>query len=136
MMKKIMVCHDGSEKSNSTLDKALELFEASKPDIIIITVVEPPLDATSVDEESFEKWRAKRDEDLGNAACRAAEHGLEVDAILAVGDPRMMIIRASEEKSPDVLVISRREAGMLGTMVFGKVSAYIIKHANCPVAVL
>ena len=136
MMKKIMVCYDGSEKSNKTLGKALELFEVAKPDIIIITVIEPPLDATSVDEESFEKLRAEREENLGNAACKVAEHGLEVDAILAVGDPRMMIIRASEEKSPDVLVISRRGAGMFGKMVLGRVSAYIINHVNCPVAVL
>ncbi len=135
-MKKVMLCHDGSERSDKALEKTLKLFDGSKPDIIVITVVEPPLDATSVDEESFEKWRAKRDDDLRDAACKVAEHGFEVDAVLAVGDPRKMIIKASEEKLPDMLVISRHEAGRLGKVAIGNVSSYIIKHANCPVTVL
>lgn len=131
-----MVCHDGSKKAQESLEKVMSMFEKDKPEIILLTVVEPPLDATSVDEESFEKWRSKRDRDLKEAAEWVAGHGFTADAVLAVGDPRKMIIEAAEQKSPDMLVVARRGEGMLDKMVLGRVSAYVVRHAHCPVAVI
>lgn len=133
---KIMVCHDGSERSQAALEKTVELFKAQKPEIILITVVEEPLDATSVDEVSFEKWRATREGELKTAANWVVMHGLNVDAILAVGDPRKMVIEAAENKNPDMLVVARRGAGVLKGMVLGSVSAYLVRHAECPVLVM
>lgn len=133
---KIMVCHDGSKKSQQALEKAVELFRCEKPEVIIITVVEEPLDATSMDEDSFEKWRSTRDSELKKAANWVADHGLTVDALLAVGDPRKMIIEAAESKSPDILVVARRGAGLIDKMVLGSVSAFLVRHAACPVLVM
>ena len=133
---KIMVCHDGSERSQEALERTVALFKAQKPEIILITVVEEPLDATSQDEESFEKWRTRRDQELKNAANWVVKHGLNVDAILAVGDPRKMITEAAANKNPDILVVARRGAGLLEKMALGSVSAYLIRHAECPVLVM
>lgn len=133
---KIMVCHDGSERSQEALERTVALFKAQKPEIILITVVEEPLDATSMDEESFEKWRSRRDQELKNAANWVVGQGLNVDAILAVGDPRKMITEAAANKNPDMLVVARRGAGLLEKMALGSVSAYIIRHAECPVLVM
>jgi nucleotide-binding universal stress UspA family protein len=108
----------------------------NKPEIILLTVVEEPLDATSVDENSFDKWRSKRDDDLKEAAQWVASNGLNVDALLAVGDPRKMILEAATMKDPDLLVISRRGSGGTEKMVLGSVASYILKHAQCPVMVL
>ena len=133
---KIMVCHDGSKAAQEALEKSIELFRNEKPEIYLITVIEPPLDATSVEEESFDKWKAKRDADLKNAAEWVAGHGFNVDAILAVGDPRKMILEAAESKAPDILVVSKRGAGVVDKMILGSVSAYLIRHAHCPVLVI
>jgi len=133
---KIMVCHDGSERSQEALERTVALFKAQKPEIILITVVEEPLDATSMDEESFEKWRTRRDQELKNAANWVVKHGLNVDAILAVGDPRKMITEAASNKNPDILVVARRGAGLLEKMALGSVSAYLIRHAECSVLVM
>lgn len=133
---KIMVCHDGSDSAQKALEKSLELFKAEKPEVFIITVVEPPLDATSVEEESFEKWRSKREEDLKKAAEFVAGHGFNADAILAVGDPRKMILEATESKAPDILVVAKRGVGIVDRMVLGSVSAYLVRHAHCPVLVI
>lgn len=132
---KIMVCHDGSESAQRALEKTVALFKGERPEIIIITVVEEPLDATSVDEESFEKWRSKRDADLQAAARWVAGRGLAADAILAVGDPRKMILEAVESKKPDMLVVARRGIGLLERMVLGSVSAFLVRHAKCPILV-
>jgi nucleotide-binding universal stress UspA family protein len=133
---KIMICHDGSQRSQDALEKTVALFKVQKPEIILITVVEEPLDATSMEEQSFEKWRSRRDEDLKKAAKWVAEHGLDVDAILAIGDPRKMILEAADNKNPDMLVVARRGTGILDKMVLGSVSAYLVRHAECPVLVM
>ena len=132
---KIMVCYDGSDKSRKALEKTVQLFKAEGADIIIVTAVEEPLDASSVDEESFEKWRDKRKEDLASAAGWVADHGLEVDALLVIGDPRKMIVEAAQKKEPDMIVIGRRGEGRIKKMVLGSVCAYIIRHVGFPVIV-
>ncbi len=133
---KIMVCHDGSEPAQRALQKTVELFKEFKPDFFLVTVVEPPLDASSVDEDSFEAWRSKRDADLKSAAEWVAGHGCNVDAILAVGDPRKMILEAAESKGPDIVVVGKRGAGQVDKMVLGSVSAYIVRHVHCPLMVI
>lgn len=133
---KIMFCHDGSERSHAALERSMEMFGPLKPEIILLTVVEEPLDATSHEEESFQSWRRSRGESLKTAANWVARHGLNVDAILAVGEPRRMIIEACENKNPDLLVVARRGAGLIGGMVIGSVSSYLMRHAECPVLVM
>ncbi len=133
---KVMVCYDGSERSHEALEMAVDLFKGQGADIIIVTVVEEPLDASSVDEESFQKWRDKREEDLNVAAQWVANRGLEVDAMLVIGDPRRMIIEAARRKEPDMLVVARRGGGGPKNMALGSVSSYIVRHSRFPVIVV
>lgn len=133
---KIMVCHDGSQRSQAALERTAELFQVQKPRIILVTVVEEPLDATSQDEASFEIWRASRGESLKQAADWVVEHGFSVDAILAVGDPRKMLIEATEARNPDILVVAGRGSGLFQSVVPGSVSAFLLRHAECPVLVM
>ncbi len=133
---KVMVCYDGSERSHEALEMVVKLFKHQGADVIIVTAVEEPLDASSEDEESFQKWHDKREEDLKEAAQWIANHGLEVDAMLVIGDPRKMIIEAARRKEPDMLVVARRGKSRLKNMVLGSTSAYIIRHSRFPVIVV
>lgn len=136
---KILVCHDGSEKAQSALDKSIALFGHLKPQLILVTVVEEPLDASSHDEEAFDEWRAKREEELRKAAERVTELGLDVDAILAIGDPRKMLVEAVRKRMPDILVITSRppKGGVRFGNVTVSISDYLIHHIDtCPVLVM
>ena len=132
---KIMVCHDGSESAQFALEKTLELFRREKPEIILLTVVEEPLDASMENEDIFLRYRQERHDFIIKTSNEVADKGFEVDAILAVGDPRRMIPEAVENKSPDVLVVARRGAGGMAKMLLGSVSAYLLRHVQCPVLV-
>lgn len=133
---KIMVSHDGSKKAQDALEKAVELFIPMKPKIMLLTVVEAPLDASSTNEESFRKLCERREDDLKTVGSWVVDQGLEADVIIAVGDPRKMIIEAVKAKSPDLLVVAKRGGGLLDEMVLGSVSAFLIRHASCPVLVM
>lgn len=136
---KILVCHDGSEKAQSALAKSIALFAHLKPELILVTVVEEPLDASSHVEESFEEWREEKEAELRQAAQLVTESGLDVDAILAVGDPRKMLVEAIRKTVPDILVITSRPP--MGGVRFGNVtvsvSDYLLHHVDtCPILVM
>jgi len=136
---KILVCHDGSDKANAALDKSIKLFAHLKPEIVLVTVVEEPLDASSNVEGSFEDWRASREAELKAAAQKVTEFGLEADAILAIGDPRKMLLEAVRKRVPDILVITSRppKGGVRFGNVTVSVSDYLLHHVDvCPVLII
>lgn len=135
MKMKIMVCHDGSENADKALEQTLQMFKANKPEIILVTVVEGAADASAVNEEIFEKMREESHEFLKNTADRIASQGFDVDAIMAVGEARTMLLKTANQKNPDMLVISKRGTGIIKDMVLGSVSAYLVRHVKCPVLV-
>ena len=132
---KILFCHDGSENSQKALDQTLELFQRVKPEVMLLTVVEFPHDASMENEDIYEKWQTERRQFLKTTAQYVSGKGFEVDAILATGDARKMILDAAEKKKPDMLIVAKRGGGLIDNMALGSVSAYLIRHAHCPVLV-
>ena len=102
---------------------------------MLLTVVEFAHDASMQNEEIYEKWKAEKGKFLKDAARYVNEKGFEVDAILATGDARKMILDAAEKKKPDILIVAKRGGGLIDNMALGSVSAYLIRHAHCPVLV-
>lgn len=135
MKMKMMVCHDGSENAQQALDEALKIFKCNNPEVILVTVVEGAADASSVNEEIFQKMVQERHDFLKKTSDWIAQRGFDVDAIMAVGDARTMLLETTAQKKPDIVVIGKRGAGLIKEMVLGSVSAYLIRHVECPVLV-
>ncbi len=131
-----MVCYDGSDRSKNALNKALELFKDQNPDMMILLVAEEPLDASMENEEVYEEWQKECHDLLNEAARDVTQLGLEVDAILATGDPRKMIIEAIANKAPDVVVLAKRGKGSVKNALLGSVSTYVVRQSQCPVLVV
>ena len=127
---KILICHDGSEIAQNVMEKSIALFKCEKPQVILATVVEEPQDASSYDEAAFDELRANRESVMKEAAGWVVKQGLDVDVLIAVGDPRKMLVEAVRMKAPDMVVISSRPPG--GGVRFGNVtvsvSDYLIRH--------
>lgn len=135
----MLICHDGSEAALSVVEKSIALFKNEKPEVILATVVEEPADASSYDEAAFDELRADRESNMKEAAEWVAGHGLDVDVIISIGDPRKMLVETIKMKKPDIVVISSRPPG--GGVRFGNVSVsvsdYLIRHiGDCPVLVM
>ena len=138
---KLLICHDGSENAQSALEKSIAMFGRERPEIILVTVVEEPADASSHDEAAFEELRARREATLKQAAEWVTKQGLDVVVVVAVGigDPRKMLVEAVSKKKPDLVVITSRPPK--GGVRFGRVTVsvgdYLIHHIDhCPVLVM
>ncbi|MDO8811722.1 MAG: universal stress protein [Gallionella sp.] len=129
---KMLMCHDGSENAQSALEKSIAMFKCERPEIILVAVVEEPADASSYDEAAFEEWRAKREADLKEAADWVVKQGLDVDAVMAIGDPRRMLVEAVRKKNPDIVVIASRppQGGVRFGNITVSVSDYVIHHVT------
>lgn len=135
MKMKIMVCHDGSKNAQQALDEAMQIFKCNNPEIILVTVVEGPADASSINEELYQKMIQDQHDFLKKTSDAVAEKGFDVDAIMATGDARAMLLETTNQKKPDIVVIGKRGGGVIKEMVLGSVSAYLIRHVKCPVLV-
>ncbi|MCX7180474.1 MAG: universal stress protein, partial [Proteobacteria bacterium] len=90
-------------------------------------------------EESFEEWRKEKEEELRQATELVSKSGLDVDAILAVGDPRKMLVAAINKRTPDLLVITSRppKGGVRFGNVTVSVSDYLLHHIDvCPILLM
>ena len=88
------------------------------------------------------------------AAAELVAQGLTAKVMLAEGDARKMILRATEERHPDLLVMARHshqpDSGPLGFitkridalveefdhMTFGSVSAFLARRVKCPILII
>lgn len=64
------------------------------------------------------------------------DHGFEVEVDARIGHPGYEICDFAESRRATGIVMGRRGRGMVGEMVLGSVSHYVIHHAPCPVTVV
>jgi len=128
---KIMYCHDGSEKSQAALERVVDFFKDVKPEMILVSVVEDILDASLEDEKITRECESERSASLRKAAELVTQKGLDVDVMVATGEPRAMILKAIQKKSPDIVVVARKERSAMESVFQKSISAYLVKNASC-----
>jgi nucleotide-binding universal stress UspA family protein len=60
--------------------------------------------------------------------------GVEVRRFVASGDPRRVLVDASENAA--LLVVGSHGAGRLAGVLMGSVSSYCVRHSACPIVVI
>jgi nucleotide-binding universal stress UspA family protein len=62
--------------------------------------------------------------------------GLEVEDVIARGEPAAEIVRAAEERGCGLIIISSHGRAGLGRILFGSTAESVVRHARCPVLVV
>ena len=150
----IMIAYDNSRNARITLDLVKEMFGPLRPHVTLVSVVEDVSSATSGADDLFTEQYATQKSGAEKAASELAAAGLEARVIIAEGDARKMILRATEERRPDLLVMARHshqpDNGPLGFitkridalveefdhMTFGSVSAFLARRVACPLLIV
>jgi nucleotide-binding universal stress UspA family protein len=133
---KIMFCHDGTDHSTVAMIRIVNYFKSQTPDMVLLCVSEDILDASQESDSISDEYTTELREVLRQAAEWVSGNGLEVDVIMANGEPRQMIMEAIEKKSPDLVVVARREKSLLESVFRKSVSAYLVKNAGCDLLIL
>ncbi|HMO08937.1 MAG TPA: universal stress protein [Paracoccaceae bacterium] len=150
----VMLAYDGSRNARIALDTVKAMFAPLKPTVTLISVVEDVGSSTAGADDMFnDQYRAQK-AGVETAAAELVAAGITAKVLLAEGDARKMILRATEEKKPDLLVMARHshqpDKGPLGFltrrldalveefdhMTFGSVSAFLARRVKCPLLIV
>lgn len=147
----IMIAYDDSRNARLAVEHTVALFGALKPTITLICVVEEPGSTAPNTDDMYSAEYLEKKASVEKAAEKLAESNLAAKVLIAQGDPRKMILRATLERKPDLLVIARHstisEGGFIARaidamvdefdhMTFGATSAFLTRRATCPILIL
>jgi nucleotide-binding universal stress UspA family protein len=127
---------DFSEQSNYALAIAIDLARQNQSSIIVLHTV-PSLDTAPVSygevaaELEPEGLRRRIEEDLRHSA--AVPNGINVEYMIAEGEPAREIIRVARERSCDVIVMGTHGRTGISHLMMGSVAEHVIRLAPCPV---
>ncbi|KAJ8622866.1 hypothetical protein MRB53_031395 [Persea americana] len=148
--KKIMVAIDESDCSHYALDWALKnlgVSIASSAPLMVFTA-QPVVSLSHVYASSFgvtppELIQSIQDQQrkislalLQKAKEICSKHGVDVETITEVGDPKETICAAVENLKISLLILGSHGRGAIKRAFLGSVSNYCMQNANCPVLVV
>lgn len=147
----LMLAYDHSRNARIALEAVKTLFAEAKPEVTLISVIEDVGSATSATDDMFEEQYREQRAGVEAAAAELTAAGLKTRVLIAEGDARKMILRATQERHPDLLVMARHshkpDKGFFASkldalveefdhMTFGSVSAFLARRVQCPLLII
>lgn len=138
----IVVAVDGSPESNAAVRWAARDAQLRDAVLVLVHVVPDPGDAPWLDApspEQFDRVHRERaleilDEARQLAVQTTAPHDVHVGTKVATGDIVARVIEMS--KDAEMIVVGSRGHGRIERLLLGSVSAGLVHHARCAVAVI
>ncbi len=139
-LKRILVAVDGSEHSLEAAEFAASMVEKYDiPEVIMIHVV-----PTTAIYEGVDVWRVNVMsflEDHGNQLLEEAmkkmeDEGVNVEGILAHGDPGSQIVKAARKREVDMVLMGSRGITGLASVFLGSVGERVARNAPCSVLII
>jgi nucleotide-binding universal stress UspA family protein len=151
---RILVATDGSESCEAAVDAAIDLATGLGAEVIALSVAHEP-DATDADlsavadpvaaAEAASMAIRREDEAVvearaagcaARAADRARSAGVTARAVTWEGPSGPSIVAAATAERADLVVVGSRSRNVLGRVVAGSVSDYVVHHSPVPVMVV
>lgn len=143
-LRSVLLPTDFSECAGHALSYATELARDSGAKLLCVHVIEPvmpsvgytgmtePLPIADISEQMEDSATRELPKIAGCEECA----GLDVEEVIAHGDPATEIVRAAQERGCDLIVISSHGRTGLGRILFGSTAEAVVRHAPCPVLVV
>ena len=136
---RILVPIDGSENSKKALEFALDLSSKIGSALVLVHVVEVPMSSYKqhhVADSLLTVLENSGKTLLKNFETKAASIGVHCEGVLAHGDPTTQILKVSDRKGCDCIIMGKRGLGRFERMLLGSVSDRIAKLAVVPVVIV
>ena len=118
---KILVGVDGSSSAGRALREAVDLANALKIPLVILTVAETESDLPRAQQINIE------------AHCIARAHDCAAAALTAVGNPAAAVLEKASETGCDLVVLGSHGHGWIYDRLIGSVAAHVVARGETPV---
>ncbi len=138
---KILIPNDGSESARRALEYALKMAKSHKSlDITILTVAcgDFALTRGAVfnPEELISSCQAHFGQSLEKAREIFENEGVNVNTVLAAGDPAGVIIDMVNNQGFDKVIMGTRGLSRISGMLLGSVSSKVLSNVKVPVTLI
>ena len=149
-MSRILVPHDGTEMSDRALQRASELAQALKSEILLVHIVDsrfvPPSatlgyisEKSSLEDAKSQIVRILKGGAqimLENTMQRVRDQGVPMRFILGVGSPSEEIAAIARQEKAGLIVMGSRQIGKDRLGPLGSVARKVSEIASCPVMIV
>lgn len=132
---KLLLATDGSPSSLAATARALELAQAHKAELQVLSVPEPASPALVVP-EILEETLKKAEDTVNQVKVEAEALGLRVQAMVREGAPYKAITDQARKEQGDLIIMGSHGRTGLARLLMGSVTERVIGHAPCPVMVV
>jgi nucleotide-binding universal stress UspA family protein len=140
IIRRILVPTDFSDTATRALEHAIDAAHSFRASVLLLHVHSAPVIAMpdggmiSIPIPDELAIRAQLEEGLAKLAAEVKSRGVSaVGTLLLEGSPWREILRASSERSCDLIVMGTHGRGGLGRLVLGSVAEQVMRAASCPV---
>lgn len=136
-LRRVLLATDLTKASELATEWAFALAARYAANLLVVSVIDP----SELGQESHKsgmRWDQVRDRRQAAAqqlVARGGPTGLNVSFLVWTGDPGESIVSAAEAEGADLIVVGTHGRGTIGRLLLGSVSAYVVRHAPCPVLV-
>ncbi len=134
----ILVATDGSPASAAASDAAIDLAQRLDARLIVMNVVNVP-DVTAAS-AIFPGTVVSAREEAATIARVVADDarrcGVAATYLVWEGQPGEAIVAAAEAESADLVVVGTHGRSVIGRLLLGSVSEYVVRHSRVPVLVV
>jgi len=130
MYRRILVPVENSPYDDAIVDHVLELVKITQSSILLIHVADGWAARNISQLQLRESEEMKKDREyIENLADEIESKGVEVEALLASGDPATEISQAAARENCDLIAMSTHGHKFIGDMIHGSVS-HGVRHAS------
>ena len=137
----VLLPTDGSEFSESIIERALEVIGEPKPQLHLVRVMETPSwglapqDAGLVG-QYLESTREMNEQHLAKLADELRQRGYEVTAELRDGKPGDQILGSAAERHADMIAMATHGRGGIGRLLLGSVAQHVLHRTEIPLLLI
>ena len=143
MLKKILVCLDGSGLSEQIVPYIIEVALGCSSRVVLLEVTLPPSAIVepltgfyrTTPIEKVLREEAEAQVYLRRLAQRLRKRGLKVSTVTVTGDPGKTIVSYAKKNAADLIALSTHGRSGLVRLAFGSVAEYVLKRSGLPILI-
>jgi nucleotide-binding universal stress UspA family protein len=134
----VLVAIDGSPASIAASEEAIDLAARLSARLIVISVVSPPelMAPGAIWPGTVAAAREEAEGITRRIVDQARRAGVEATFLTFEGQPGEAIVQAADAEGADMVVVGAHGRMVVGRLLLGSVSEYLVRHARVPVLVV
>ncbi len=137
-MREAVVGIDGSRHSFNALDFLTTLISPEEWRIVLVSIIDEAVvqAASGAGVSLAENMRRKTESMLIDLQKKLLEKGFKAEWVIRLGKPQEELVRLSEKRNAELIVVGSRGLRGLKKLILGSVSSYVVSNSKIPVLVV